>query len=260
MTDPANPPLVAPNFPAPMEGFVVTTLLIVHDVARSRAYYEKVFDAVMVRDGEPAMLRIANSWLIINRRRGPTDDKPTVTAEPPQTSDILTIALNLRVADVHASYELWRSRGAVFHTEPKEHTGETCCYIRDPDGHLIEVGQMTGKAERLMTSAQSQRSIPPHRAIKERWSAQPADHATSWQRVGDAQSVDARCATQSRFTTDQIRGSTSARQRYSKILRCPPGRDLSPDDRQGSRGGRRNASCNGTVKRHDDRTACSRAL
>jgi catechol 2,3-dioxygenase-like lactoylglutathione lyase family enzyme len=53
------------------------------------------------------------------------------------------MALNLRVADVHAYYDLWRSRGAEFLTEPKVHVGETRCYIRDPDGYLIEVGQMT---------------------------------------------------------------------------------------------------------------------
>lgn len=143
MANAANPPLLKPGFPAPTEGFVVTTLLIVSDVARSRAFYERVFGAVTVREGEPAMLRIANSWLIINRGGGPTDDKPAVTAAPPKSSDTLTIALNLRVADVHACYDLWRSRGAEFLTEPKVHAGESRCYIRDPDGYLIEVGQMT---------------------------------------------------------------------------------------------------------------------
>jgi lactoylglutathione lyase len=143
MPNSANPPLLKPDFPAPTEGFVVTTLLIVSDVARSRTFYEKVFGAVTVREGEPAMLRIANSWLIINKGGGPTDDKPAVTAAPPKSSDTLTMALNLRVADVHACYDLWRSRGADFLTEPKVHVGETRCYIRDPDGYLIEVGQMT---------------------------------------------------------------------------------------------------------------------
>jgi catechol 2,3-dioxygenase-like lactoylglutathione lyase family enzyme len=146
MPNSANPPLLKPDFPAPTEGFVVTTLLIVSDVARSRAFYERVFGAVAVREGEPAMLRIANSWLIINRGGGPTDDKPAVTAAAPKSSDTLTMALNLRVADVHACYDLWRSRGAEFLTEPKVHAGETHCYIRDPDGYLIEVGQMTASA------------------------------------------------------------------------------------------------------------------
>ena len=45
MPNSANPPLLKPDFPAPTEGFVVTTLLIVSDVARSRAFYERVFGA-----------------------------------------------------------------------------------------------------------------------------------------------------------------------------------------------------------------------
>ncbi len=33
--------------------------------------------------------------------------------------------------------------GAQFLTPPKQHQYEKRCYIRDPDGHLIEVGQTT---------------------------------------------------------------------------------------------------------------------
>jgi hypothetical protein len=40
-------------------------------------------------------------------------------------------------------YEPWRSRGAHFITEPKTHETEKRCYMRDPDGYLIEVGQTT---------------------------------------------------------------------------------------------------------------------
>jgi lactoylglutathione lyase len=46
-------------------------------------------------------------------------------------------------------YELWRSRGAKFVTAPKVHETEIRCYIRDPDGYLIEVGQTTSTAEPL---------------------------------------------------------------------------------------------------------------
>ena len=51
--------------------------------------------------------------------------------------------MNIRVADIHACYELWKSRGAVFITEPIPKYGEIRCYIRDPDGYIIEVGQST---------------------------------------------------------------------------------------------------------------------
>jgi hypothetical protein len=40
-------------------------------------------------------------------------------------------------------YAEWSARGAQFLTPPKQHQYEIRCYIRDPDGHLIEVGQTT---------------------------------------------------------------------------------------------------------------------
>ena len=141
--DAASPPLLEPNAPLPAKGFVVTTLLIVEDVARSRKFYERVFDAQLIEDDEPAVLRFANTWLLINRGGGPTDDKPSVTAGPPADPDRLSIAMNIRVADIRACYDLWRARGAHFLTEPKVHEDEIRCYIRDPDGYLIEVGQTT---------------------------------------------------------------------------------------------------------------------
>jgi catechol 2,3-dioxygenase-like lactoylglutathione lyase family enzyme len=55
--------------------------------------------------------------------------------------------MNLRVKDIASCYALWRSRGARFLTEPKVHASEIRCYIRDPDGYLIEVGQTTSTAK-----------------------------------------------------------------------------------------------------------------
>jgi hypothetical protein len=40
-------------------------------------------------------------------------------------------------------YAEWSARGAEFLTPPKQHKTEIRCYLRDPDGHLIEVGQTT---------------------------------------------------------------------------------------------------------------------
>ena len=49
--------------------------------------------------------------------------------------------MNIRVADIQSCYELWRNRGAEFITEPKEGDAEMYCYIRDPDGYIIEIGE-----------------------------------------------------------------------------------------------------------------------
>ena len=74
---------------------------------------------------------------------GPTDDKPTVILETPRDPDRVSSFLNIRVKDIDAVYAEWSARGAQFLTPPKQHAYEKRCYIRDPDGHLIEVGQTT---------------------------------------------------------------------------------------------------------------------
>jgi hypothetical protein len=48
------------------------------------------------------------------------------------------------VADIDACYQQWVARGATFLTPPIDRGAEIRCYMRDPDGYLIEVGQATG--------------------------------------------------------------------------------------------------------------------
>jgi hypothetical protein len=80
----------------------------------------------------------------LHRDRGcRTPDKPTVTLNVPTDPDKVNSFMNIRVADIQACYELWKSRGAVFITEPIVTYGEIRCYIRDPDGYILEVGQST---------------------------------------------------------------------------------------------------------------------
>jgi hypothetical protein len=49
-----------------------------------------------------------------------------------------------RVADIQACYQEWKAKGAEFVTPPIDRGAEIRCYLRDPDGYLIEVGQSTG--------------------------------------------------------------------------------------------------------------------
>jgi catechol 2,3-dioxygenase-like lactoylglutathione lyase family enzyme len=130
--------------PAPETGFVLTHFLVVSDQDRSREFYQSVFGATVVAERDPVILKLANSWLILNAGGGPTDDKPTVTLTVPGDPDRTSAFLNIRVADIGAAYAEWSARGATFLTEPKDHGREIRAYIRDPDGHLIEVGQTTG--------------------------------------------------------------------------------------------------------------------
>ena len=128
---------------------VVTNTLIVADIQRSVVFYRDVLGATVLREGEPTFLRLGNIWLTINGGGGPTDDKPEVVASPPRDQNVLSIFLNLRVTDIKRYYDLWSSRGAKFITEPKVHATELRCYMRDPDGYLIEVGQTTMTASPL---------------------------------------------------------------------------------------------------------------
>jgi lactoylglutathione lyase len=123
--------------------FVVTNTLIVRDIKRSVAFYRDVLGATVLREGEPTFLQLSNIWLTINGGGGGTDDKSDVVAAPPRDPNVLSNFINLRVSDIKRYYELWSSRGAKFITEPKVHATEMRCYMRDPDGYLIEVGQTT---------------------------------------------------------------------------------------------------------------------
>jgi lactoylglutathione lyase len=133
------------DFPAPESGFLVTHFLVVSDQERSRDFYQSVFGAKVVLERDPVIMKIANSWLILNVGGGPTDDKPAVTLAPPADPGHTSAFLNLRVADIAKAYAEWSARGADFLTEPKDHGREIRAYIRDPDGHLIEVGQSVAR-------------------------------------------------------------------------------------------------------------------
>ena len=129
----------------PRDGITVAHFLTVADVDRSLRFYEKVFDGRIESRGDskgaPGYIQIANTWLIVNVGGGPTPDKPTIILSAPADPNSVSSFMNIRVADIQACYKLWRQRGAAFITEPKDKYGETRCYIRDPDGYIIEVGE-----------------------------------------------------------------------------------------------------------------------
>lgn len=127
--------------PRPEQGFVLTHFVVSNDIDRSREFYTNVLGGETVLDGPPAIVQLANSWIIINSGGGPTSDKPGVTLEVPPDPSRTSSFLNIRVADIADIYERWSALGAEFITPPVEHEAEFRCYIKDPDGHFIEVGQ-----------------------------------------------------------------------------------------------------------------------
>jgi catechol 2,3-dioxygenase-like lactoylglutathione lyase family enzyme len=136
------------ELPTPAEGMLLTHFIVSDDVERSRRFYTEVLGGETVyhgdsSKGEPTIIALANAWVTINVGGGPTPDKPTVTLKAPSDPDTVSSFLNIRVADIDSVYKTWSERGAEFLTAPIDRGVELRCYMRDPDGRLIEVGQTT---------------------------------------------------------------------------------------------------------------------
>jgi catechol 2,3-dioxygenase-like lactoylglutathione lyase family enzyme len=133
--------------PRPSEGILLTHFIVSNDIERSARFYTEVLGGEIAfrMEGGPTSVALSNGWVTINSGGGPTPDKPAVTLEPPSDPTRTSAFLNIRVADIDSVYREWSARGANFLTPPlNNHDVEMRCYIRDPDGHLIEVGQALG--------------------------------------------------------------------------------------------------------------------
>jgi catechol 2,3-dioxygenase-like lactoylglutathione lyase family enzyme len=127
----------------PLEGVEVTQILVVTDTQRSKAFWTEVLDAEVYREYESSVvLRFCGSWVLLVTGGGPTPDKPLVTFAPPAEPDRVSHGMTLRVDDCHAAHEALRERGADFLTPPYDWGGEVRCFLRDPDGHLIELSEL----------------------------------------------------------------------------------------------------------------------
>ena len=73
--------------------------------------------------------------------------RPTTSLRSPSRRHAIATGsssfLNIRVKDIEAVYADLERPGCSIPDAPKHHQYEIRCYIRDPDGHLIEVGQTT---------------------------------------------------------------------------------------------------------------------
>lgn len=107
MTEPA-PRIDFADLPAPEEGILVTLFITVRSVARSRDFYSRVLGGTVVLDENPCIVRLSNSWILMNPGGPPTPDKPGISVVDYQPGDTTSIFLNLRVADIQGCYEAWK--------------------------------------------------------------------------------------------------------------------------------------------------------
>lgn len=67
------------DLPTPEYGLLLSYFLTVRDVAVSRRFYADVFGGEVVMEENPAIVKVANSWIIMNPGGGPT---PTSRTSP----------------------------------------------------------------------------------------------------------------------------------------------------------------------------------
>lgn len=134
-----------PNAPVADQGFFATHFFTVNDQNKSMDFYVRILGGKLIKPRDPCYIKLVNTWIILNSGGGPTPDKPEVLLETPKDLNRVSTFLNLRVADIWACYREWGSKGATFLTAPMPNPDgwEWRCYMRDPDGYLIEVGQYT---------------------------------------------------------------------------------------------------------------------
>ena len=132
------------NLPAPTEGFLVTHFITVRSVALSRAFCSEVLGGQVVLEENSCVVKLANSCVLMNPRGPPTPDKPDIS--------VVNLRAREHGLELHEParrrhpgvYGQWSAKGAEFVTPPIDRGAEIRCYMRDPDGYMIEVGQATG--------------------------------------------------------------------------------------------------------------------
>ena len=127
----------------PSDATSLTQLFVVADLSRSVAWYRDVLGAEVVDEygGTSAVLRFVGSWLLLVTGGPPTDDKPGVAMAAPTNDAVVSDELIVAVPDCRAAVAELRARGASFLAEPVEYPWEIRAFLRDPDGHLIELTQ-----------------------------------------------------------------------------------------------------------------------
>ena len=129
----------------PVDGVELTQLLVVADIDKSKGFYRHVLGAKLFREygGTSAVFEFEGNWLLLVTGGGPTPDKPDVIFVPPSDPNRVSHQMTIRVPDCRAAYNTLKARGAEFLTPPVDRGGEIRCFFRDPDGHLLEISEVT---------------------------------------------------------------------------------------------------------------------
>lgn len=128
----------------PEADMALTHILVVSDMAKSKAFYFDVLGGELYREygGDSTVFSFLGNWFLLVTRGGPTKDKPEISFEPSSNPKSVDHSFTIRVKNCKRSYEVLKNRGAEFITPPYDLGAEIRCFFRDPDGHLFEISQI----------------------------------------------------------------------------------------------------------------------
>lgn len=116
-------------------------ILIVEDLDRALRFYTEVLGLTLGhRSGEYAQLDTGSTRLGLYTRSAMAKTLGRSLTPPPP--EMLGFEIGFKVADVDAGFSELVARGATAVVPPTDRFwGQRTAYVRDPDGHLIELAQ-----------------------------------------------------------------------------------------------------------------------
>jgi len=128
----------------PFESSAITSILVVSDLMKSKSFYIDILGAELYREyGESVVLSFLDSWILLVLPGGPSEDKPDIHFGIKMETNSVSHSFTIRVQNCKESYEILKSRGALFLTPPFKRGLEVRCFFKDPDGHLFEISEYT---------------------------------------------------------------------------------------------------------------------
>jgi len=83
----------------------------------------RALGGTVVLGENPWIVSLSNSWILMNPGGPSAPDKSGMSVVGYQPGDTTSIFPNLRVADIQASYQEWKAKGAEFVTPPIDREG-----------------------------------------------------------------------------------------------------------------------------------------
>ena len=126
----------------PFEKSELTTILVVSDIVKSKAFYVDILGAELYREyGESVVLKFLGSWILLVLPGGPTADKPDIHFGIQNEVNDVSHSFTIRVQNCQDSFTILKEKGVAFITPPFDRGAEVRCFFMDPDGHLFEISE-----------------------------------------------------------------------------------------------------------------------